>query len=104
MQTRHLTPRLHFSTSRKLFLALVAACLIVALLGISPQQVHAAGIVVNTTTDGVASDGFCSLTEAINSANSDASTSECPAGSGADTITFSVTGPITVAGTLSIRT
>ena len=53
---------------------------------------EAATITVDTASDTVADDGQCSLREAITSANTDtasgATTGECPAGSGADTITL----------------
>jgi CSLREA domain-containing protein len=52
-------------------------------------QTHAATIVVNTTADSVATDGLCSLREAIGNANANAQTyPDCAAGSGADTIVF----------------
>lgn len=58
----------------------------------------AANIVVDTTADTVAADGFCSLREAIAAANADASTSECAAGSGtSDRILFDLATPATIA-------
>ncbi|PKB63843.1 MAG: hypothetical protein BZY80_05370, partial [SAR202 cluster bacterium Io17-Chloro-G2] len=61
---------------------------------------YAATITVNTTSDVSADDGECSLPEAITAANSDtasgAMTGECAAGSGDDTIAFSVTLPGTI--------
>lgn len=55
------------------------------LLPISLAQ--AATLTVTTTTSGIASDGECSLTEAIINANNDASTyPDCVAGNGVDTI------------------
>jgi CSLREA domain-containing protein len=60
-----------------------------AAVGLSPRPVNAAStIVVDTTADIVADDGFCSLREAIIAANSDAAFSNCLAGSGSDTIEF----------------
>jgi CSLREA domain-containing protein len=47
-----------------------------------------ATITVTTTADELNSDGDCSLREAIQAANTDAAVDACPAGSGADTITF----------------
>jgi len=48
-------------------------------------------IVVNTTADTVAADGFCSLREAIQAANSNNAVNECPAGlAGLDTIEFNL--------------
>ncbi len=46
-------------------------------------------ITVTTTSDVVASDGLCSLREAIVAANTDSAFHGCPAGSGADTVVFS---------------
>jgi CSLREA domain-containing protein len=70
------------------------------------RSLHASGsntITVNTLLDSsVASDGLCSLREAINNANAIADTTggDCVAGTGNDTITFSVSGKIAVASTL----
>src|SRR5262245_34500220 len=49
----------------------------------------AATITVTTTSDGAATDGNCTLREAVLAANSDAARDACPAGSGADTIVLS---------------
>jgi CSLREA domain-containing protein len=52
---------------------------------------HAAGaIIVNSDSDAVANDGLCTLREAILNANNDdqSGSTDCAAGSGADTITF----------------
>jgi CSLREA domain-containing protein len=62
-----------------------------------PQIVHAAStITVNSKADSASNDGVCTLREAIIAANSDttsgAAGGECVAGSGADTIIFSITG------------
>lgn len=54
--------------------------------GIAPQTGSA--IVVDTTADVLADDAFCSLREAILSANSDSAVGGCTAGGGGDTITF----------------
>lgn len=48
-----------------------------------------ASIVVETTGDVVTVDGLCSLREAVIAANMDTAFSDCPTGSGADTIEFS---------------
>ena len=45
-------------------------------------------ITVTTTDDTIAEDGQCSLREAVIAANTDAPQGGCPAGTGADTITF----------------
>jgi CSLREA domain-containing protein len=75
----------------------ILAC---AFLVLPPQPVHAAGIVVNTLGDTDVNDGDCSLREAIWAARSNAAYNGCPAGVGDDTITFSVSGTITLASTL----
>ena len=73
-------------------------------LGASGVQVaHAASLTVNTTDDNITSgDGFCTLREAITNANSNSDTTsgDCAAGTGDDSITFSVSGTITLASTL----
>ena len=60
-------------------------------------------ITVNTLSDSsTAGDGLCSLREAITNANSasDTTLGDCVAGTGNDTIVFSLSGKITVASTL----
>lgn len=58
---------------------------------------HAAGLVVTTLADNTTANGQCSLREAIINANNDAAThADCAAGTGADTITFSVSGAISL--------
>ena len=59
-------------------------------------------ITVTTTADVLAVDGQCSLREAIIAANTDASTGDCQAGSGADTITFSPSLPKPAVFTLTL--
>jgi CSLREA domain-containing protein len=63
-----------------------------------------ANILVTTLADVSAVDGYCSLREAIQAANTDAEVNECPAGTwpGADTITFSVSGTITLSSQLEV--
>src|SRR4051812_34037554 len=53
----------------------------------------AATITVNTEADQVVSDGRCALREAITAANTDNPSGGCAAGSGNDTIKFSVAHP-----------
>jgi CSLREA domain-containing protein len=63
----------------------------------------AAAITVNTISDeSTSSDGLCSLREAINNANakSDTTSGDCAAGTGNDTIVFSVVGTILLTDTL----
>ena len=67
---------------------------ILPLLLIALNPAHAATITVNTTADGVVNDGFCSLHEAILSANTNnANGSGCLSGQpGNDTIAFDIPG------------
>jgi CSLREA domain-containing protein len=85
--------------TQRSFLALLIAGL--ALAGPVPPVARAGTtIVVDTTADIVANDGQCSLREAITAANTDASSGlpgECPAGSGADTITLAADATYTLA-------
>ena len=78
-----------------LFFAVFAA-LILIVIG---TTAHAATITVNTLADPGTS-GNCSLRAAITAANSETATDSCVAGTGNDTINFSVTGTITVASIL----
>ena len=73
-----------------------------ALLVLSAGAAHAATIVVNSTADTVALDSLCTLREAIINANNDNSSgsADCIPGSGADTITFTGNGIITLGSTL----
>ncbi|HWS90299.1 MAG TPA: choice-of-anchor Q domain-containing protein [Pyrinomonadaceae bacterium] len=62
------------------------------------------GITVNSLSDVAANDGLCTLREAITSANTNAASGpapgECAAGGALDAVNFSVTGTITLTGTL----
>lgn len=57
-------------------------------VGIVAPHASAAGttIAVTTTDDELNADGFCSLREAVEAANTDAAVDACPAGNGADVI------------------
>lgn len=80
--------------------AIAASLFLVADAPAAPPPAHAAGIVVNTLADAnpPVIDGQCSLREAILNANANAAVSpDCAAGTGADTITFSVSGTINLA-------
>ncbi|MBX2813537.1 MAG: CSLREA domain-containing protein [Myxococcales bacterium] len=70
------------------------ACVTIRLCGaLSAGSVSAATITVDTLVDtDIVGDGICTLREAIIAADSDSAYHECPAGSGTDTIEFSVTG------------
>ncbi|MFT7621680.1 MAG: CSLREA domain-containing protein [Myxococcota bacterium] len=56
--------------------------------GCNPEAVDA--IVVDTELDGFVNDGFCSLREAIQAANTDAAVDGCAAGSGLDVVVVDV--------------
>ena len=74
-----------------------------ALGALGVQVAYAASLTINTTDDNITSgDGFCTLREAITNANSDSDTTsgDCAAGTGNDSITFSLSGTITLASTL----
>ena len=92
--------------------AVLAVLVLLILIG-TPDRAQAATITVNTTTDVVnATDGLCSLREAITAANTDAASGatvgECAAGSGGDTVnlpagTYTLTlGSISIASDLTL--
>ncbi|MBV9492607.1 MAG: DUF11 domain-containing protein [Acidobacteria bacterium] len=66
--------------------------------GTAAGTASAATITVNSTADTVATDAQCTLREAIANANADSETTggDCVAGSGADTIQFSLPNPSTI--------
>ena len=62
---------------------------------------HASSLTVNSLADAISVDGLCTLREAIQNANQNTATHiDCAAGSGADTITFSLSGTITLGSAL----
>jgi CSLREA domain-containing protein len=65
---------------------------------------HATTITVTTTADELNNNNQCSLREAItnSNANDQSGSTDCPAGTGNDTITFSVSGTITLGSELTI--
>ncbi len=73
---------------------ILTTCLLTFLFTFPTQtfvaQASAATITVNTATDTDANNGLCTLREAIANANTDsqAGSTDCAAGSGADTINF----------------
>jgi len=76
---------------------------VIIILLIPRQSIQAAAITVNSLADAsVSGNGQCTLREAITNANNNADSSggDCGAGSGTDTITFSLNGTITLASTL----
>lgn len=89
-----------FNHLKRISVAFIALAL-ASLFTPPPTPAHAAAIVVNTITDSeTIGDGLCSLREAIRNANNDSDSTggDCEAGLGADTISFSVSGTITLAG------
>jgi CSLREA domain-containing protein len=73
--------------------AMLRIALIVTVVIASQSAVEAATITVTTTADTAAADGFCSLREAIQAANTNAAVNDCGAGaSGSDTIAFNISG------------
>jgi CSLREA domain-containing protein len=88
----------------RLFPLLASFALIVSLL--PPVAVsHAAALTVTSLADNTTADGQCTLREAITNANNNAATyADCPAGSGADTISFDLSGVITVNSNLPVVT
>ena len=75
--------------------SLLTLCILLAVIisqVFTTTPVSAATIIVNSTADVVADDGYCTLREAIIAANSDTASGvtagECVAGSGADEITL----------------
>lgn len=86
--TSHYRPLIRRAVGLAIALAL-PAMLAIGMFWVA--SVQAAGIVVTSAADGaLADDGECTLREAIFNANTDttAGSSDCAAGSGADTITF----------------
>lgn len=62
-----------------------------AVLGIAPQPIYAATITVNTVADNTTDDAFCTLHEAILTANGAPANANCGAGTaGLDTIAFNL--------------
>jgi CSLREA domain-containing protein len=79
------------------FRFLVLAALVAGLFAPS-KTAYGASLTVNSLADTIAADGFCTLREAIQNAENNAATNpDCAAGSGADTITFTESGTITLA-------
>ena len=77
----------------------VAAVLVIALVLMFSATARAATIMVNSLAD-IGAPGICVLRDAITAANTLTATNGCTAGTGNDTIQFSVTGTIALARTL----
>ena len=86
----------------------VMLCVVMAIFLFSlawPDRAGAATIVVNSLADTVVSgDGVCTLREAILNAERDnhSGATDCAGGNGTDTITFSLSGTITILSGLPI--
>lgn len=93
------------STSRMVPI-LATIGIVVGMLVFVAAPAAASSLVVDSLGDAAtAADGSCTLREAIGNANADTdvTSGDCPAGSGTDTITFSVSGTITLsAGALAL--
>src|SRR5260370_5589839 len=91
---------------RPAMLAVLAFLIVPIIVLTLHHSLYASGgntITVNTLTDpGTTGDGLCGLREAIANANAkaDTSTGDCAAGTGNDTIVFSVSGTIALASEL----
>jgi CSLREA domain-containing protein len=88
------------------FLILCASLLLVDASAVSGQPIAGApgALLVNTLDDELNDDGDCSLREAVQAANTNAAVDACASGDDEDidTITFGVTGMITLAEQLSV--
>jgi CSLREA domain-containing protein len=98
----------HRTSSHRTIQCLLALCLVSIFLGLilffpTPPGAHAASLTVNTLSDAIVADEYCSLREAITNANNNntSGATECTAGTaGLDTITITATGTITLTSAL----
>src|SRR6187401_897494 len=76
--------------------SLIASLLLILTLGLMAPRAYAATITVSSLADAQGNNGQCTLREAILNANADnqSGSTDCVAGSGLDTINFSVNGTI----------
>ena len=90
--------RQHVRSTRPdgLLIAVFAAMILISI----GTTARAATITVSTLADPTGSAGTCSLHDAITAANTKVATNNCAAGTGNDTIDFSVPGTVSLAGTL----
>ncbi len=79
---------------------LIAALVMSVVLMARPAQ--AAGIIVNSLADGSVVDA-CTLRDAVAAANTDLAVNGCTGGAGSDSITFGVSGTITVTSSLTVN-
>jgi hypothetical protein len=82
-----------------LYRVCLPVALVVAIALATASGAFATTIIVNSTADPGAS-GICALRDAITAANTRATTNGCVAGTGTDTVRFSMTGKIALASTL----
>ncbi len=83
----------------KFKMILITCTVMLAMIAVVTRPVQGADIAVDNPTNTIASDAACSLAEAIENANNDAQThADCAAGSGADTLTFTLTQTVAVTG------
>ena len=101
MRCRNANPSDTHRGRRSLFGGLLAS--LAALTLAPPEAATANGIVVNSLADASPPAGVCTLRTAMENADSCGST-DCTAGSRADTITFSVAGTITLGSNLPFIT
>jgi LPXTG-site transpeptidase (sortase) family protein len=83
----------------------IAAAILTALFfgAVLVNPAYAASFTVDSLADNTSDDGACTLREAILAANNNAANDDCGSGSSAaDTITFSVSGTITLSSTLVV--
>lgn len=86
-------------------MCLSLVCTLLMLVLLPTRTAQAADLIVNSLSDtAVAGDDLCTLREAITAANSDADFNDCfgAGGFGADLITFSTSGTITLSSPLPI--
>ncbi|MFZ0890045.1 MAG: hypothetical protein WA005_16490, partial [Candidatus Binataceae bacterium] len=99
-QTASARRDLYRGVAKPAFLAALLILLALTLLAPILTTLKASGpIIVNTTAD-PGSAGVCALRDAMTAANAEAAVNGCPAGTGTDTINFSVSGTITLVGSL----
>jgi len=97
MATREVYPNRGLLTMRN---ALAAAGMAITLALVLSTVAHAGTITVSTLSDPSGPSGTCSLRDAVTAANTMTATNGCVAGTGNDTIQFSITGTITLGSTL----
>lgn len=87
-----------------LLLLILSAALLSPLESSADATPMVGSITVNTTDDELNDDGDCSLREAVQAANNDTEVDACPAGDGADIITFAVGSTLPIGTEIYINT